>query len=170
MSTPKDRSNSVNSVHHIGNVMVQAKAIVQNDLPSGSMLAKPLDAPTCQMSRRTKARSADEFSTCNPHGPLQKSLYALCVSWGRRMDTVCPPVRSKFVIEDRAQDGRLCWCTWRSNVSDWIKKSFVYNQKRLDGRSDKAETEDRIYMIYSEWGIPIVVTCSSHQRCFVLKK
>ena len=50
-------------------------------------------------------KSADEFSTCNPYGLLQKSLYALCVSWGRRMDTVCPPVRSKFVIEDRAQDG-----------------------------------------------------------------
>lgn len=30
-------------------------------------------------------------------------------------------------------------------------------------RSDKAETKDRIDIVYSEWGIPIVVTCSSHQ-------
>lgn len=50
--------------------------------------------------------SADEFSTCNPSLLAPKSLYALCVSWVRNVDTVCPPVRSKFVMENAGQMAR----------------------------------------------------------------
>lgn len=50
--------------------------------------------------------SADEFSTCNPSMLAPKSLYALCVSWVRIVDTVCPPVRSKFVMENARQRAR----------------------------------------------------------------
>lgn len=90
-------SNSVNKYHHL--MLLLAVVSVDWEESVCTWVELVADSNRCLLSNPdVRHQSADEFSTCEAWTPLQMSLYALCVSWARPKPTVCPPVRSKFVI------------------------------------------------------------------------